>query len=152
MTSLPTDLASFTDAFDAAIAHHVAVVVDGRVIGDGMIKVGDGWAQREAKAQAAGTLAELGWCLAPEVQGRGYGTELVRELLAIAFRGLGLRRVEAGCFAENVPSWRLMEKVGMRRESHAVKESLHRDGTWRDGFLYALLAEEWPAAGGHPPR
>ena len=49
----------------------------------------------------------------------------------------------ANCFAENTPSWRIMERVGMRREAHNVKDSLHRDRGWCDGFVYALLAEEW---------
>ncbi len=56
---------------------------------------------------------------------------------------LGLRRVTAGCFAANEASWRLMERVGMRREIHTVRESLHRSGEWLDGMGYALLADEW---------
>ena len=49
----------------------------------------------------------------------------------------------ANCFAANEPSWRLMERLGMRREAHAVRDSLHRSGEWMDGLTYALLAEEW---------
>ncbi len=41
------------------------------------------------------------------------------------------------------PSWRLMERVGMRRELHAVRESLHRSGRWLDTVGYAILDEEW---------
>ena len=47
------------------------------------------------------------------------------------------------CFADNVPSWRLMERLGMRREEYAVRDSLHRSGEWLDGMTYALLADEW---------
>ncbi len=49
----------------------------------------------------------------------------------------------ANCFAANDASWRLMERVGMRRELHTVRESLHRSGQWPDGMGYALLADEW---------
>lgn len=35
--------------------------------------------------------------------------------------------MKAECFAANEASWRLMERLGMRRETHAVKDSLHRD-------------------------
>jgi hypothetical protein len=35
-----------------------------------------------------------------------------------------------------------MEKVGMRRETHAVDESLHRSGRWLDTVGYAVLAHE----------
>jgi hypothetical protein len=47
-----------------------------------------------------------------------------------------------------------MERVGMRRELYAVRESLHRSGQWLDTVGYALLAEGWAlaatAAGGMP--
>jgi RimJ/RimL family protein N-acetyltransferase len=89
--------------------------------------------------------AEIGWCIDPAVQGQGYATEAVRELIRIAFEELGLRRLVAHCFAANKASWRLMERVGMRREVYTVKESLHRSGEWMDGMSYALLAEEWHA-------
>lgn len=87
--------------------------------------------------------AELGWALHPDQAGQGYATEAVRELIRICFEDLGLRRVTANCFADNEASWRLMERVGMRREQYAVAESLHRSGAWLDGLGYALLADEW---------
>ncbi len=52
----------------------------------------------------------------------------------------------AGCFADNVASWRVMEKVGMRREQHGVRDSWHAELGWIDGYTYGILAEEWPPA------
>lgn len=75
--------------------------------------------------------------------GRGIATALAREALANAFGRLGLRRVQAGCFADNVASWRVLEKLGMRREQHGVKDSFHAELGWIDGYTYTLLAEEW---------
>ena len=49
----------------------------------------------------------------------------------------------ASCFAANTASYRLMERVGMRREAHTVKDALHPSGEWMDGYSYALLADEW---------
>ena len=108
-----------------------------------MLRREDGWAQREVADQARGVQAELGWAFDPAYSGHGYATEAVRELLRYCFEELGLRRVTANCFLDNVSSWRLMERVGMRRELHAVRESLHRSGRWLDGAGYAILAEEW---------
>jgi RimJ/RimL family protein N-acetyltransferase len=54
--------------------------------------------------------------------------------------------VTANCFLDNGTSWRLMERVGMRRELHAVRESLHRSGRWLDTVGYAMLEEEWSPA------
>jgi RimJ/RimL family protein N-acetyltransferase len=51
--------------------------------------------------------------------------------------------VVAGCFAANTASWTLTERVGMRREQHAVADALQRSGRWMDSFGDALLAEEW---------
>lgn len=143
------------DDHDAFIAHETepgrmakTVVVElldapGTVIGDLMISIQDPWSQHEVVEQARGVEAELGWVLSPEHGGRGYATEAVRAAMGICFDGLGLRRVIANCFADNEASWRLMERVGMRREVHTVAESLHRSGRWLDGLGYAMLADEW---------
>ena len=119
---------------------------EGRVVGDLMIRIEDAWAQAEVRDRARASQAELGWVLDPAYGGRGLATEAVAELLRICFEDLGLRRVTALCFADNVPSWRLMERLGMRREAHNLAESLHRTRGWIDGYGYALLAEEWRAA------
>ena len=74
---------------------------------------------------------------------RGYGSEEVHELLRLAFEELGVRRVIASCFTDNIASSRLMERVGMRRETHAIQDALHRSGVWLDPFGYALLATEY---------
>ncbi|GAB2531045.1 GNAT family N-acetyltransferase [Paramicrobacterium agarici] len=116
---------------------------DGAIIGDIMVAIADGWAQDEVRERAQNVQAELGWCLAPSAQGRGFALEAMTEVLRICFADLGLRRVTAGCFADNEPSWRLMERLHMRRENHTVRESLHRTLGWLDGFEYALLADEW---------
>jgi RimJ/RimL family protein N-acetyltransferase len=125
------------------LARTLVVELAGKVVGDLMVTVEDGWAQAEILEQAEHVQAELGWVLDPGHGGRGYASEAVRELIRICFEELGLRRVTANCFADNEASWRLMERVGMRREIHTVRESLHRSGRWLDGLGYALLADEW---------
>jgi RimJ/RimL family protein N-acetyltransferase len=126
-----------------SLAKTVLVELDGVVIGDLMLAVGDAWAQAEVAEQAKGVQASLGWVIDPAHAEHGYATEAVRELIRICFEDLGLRRVTADCFAANEASWRLMERVGMRREAHTIQDSLHRSGAWLDGLAYALLAEEW---------
>lgn len=116
-------------------------------IGDIMIKIGDGWAQLEVADEARGVEAELGWVLDPRHTGRGYATEAIRAVIDTCFGSLGMRRVHAGCFADNEPSWRLMERLGMRREEFSRKTALHRSGEWLDGMNYGILAEEWPLTG-----
>ncbi len=121
------------------------MLLAGEVVGDLMLVVQDSWAQAEVAEQERATNGLLGWAFHPDVSGRGLATEAVAELMRHAFDDLGLRRVAADCFADNEPSWRLMERLGMRREAHHLKNSLHRDHGWMDEYAYALLAEEWRA-------
>ncbi len=128
------------------LSRTLVIELGGVVIGDLYLLVQDAWSQSEVADRARGVEAELGWVLAPSYTGHGYATEAVAELIRVCFEELGLRRVLANCFAENGASWRLMERLGMRRETYTVRESLHRSGEWLDGMTYALLADEWRAA------
>lgn len=148
LSSGTDDLEVFTSEFGAWQTTQLVVEHEGQIIGDLMVRMQDSWSQAEVAHLAAGTGAELGWVFAPSAHGNGFATEAVMELLEIAFEGLGVRRIEAGCFAENVASRRVMEKAGLRLEGIFLGDSLHRDGTWRDGALYALLLEEWQARPG----
>jgi RimJ/RimL family protein N-acetyltransferase len=141
----PRTVEDYRAHFEAAhmLAKTLVLELRGEVVGDLMVTVEDGWAQAEVLEQAQQVQAELGWVLDPGHGGHGYASEAVRELIRLCFEDLGLRRVTANCFLDNDGSWRLMERVGMRRELHAVRESLHRSGRWLDGVGYAILAEEW---------
>ncbi|TXL61385.1 GNAT family N-acetyltransferase [Aeromicrobium terrae] len=145
LTEIPTDLdayrATFTDP--GRLATTVIVELDGTIIGDFMLRVDDAWAQAEVRDQARGTQAELGSVLDPAFHGHGYATEAMRALLRVCFDDLGVRRVTANAFLANEASCRLMERLGMRREHHAVAESLHRSGAWLDTVDYALLSHEF---------
>ena len=145
LTRAPASLEEHRTHFEKpdSLARTVVVELDGEVIGDLMLRVEDAWGQAEVADRARGVQAELGWVLHPDHAGRGYATEALRELIRLCFDELGLRRVTAYCFAANQASWRLMERVGMRREVYTVRDSLHRSGEWLDGMGYALLADEW---------
>jgi RimJ/RimL family protein N-acetyltransferase len=145
ITASPPDLATYRTMFTEPdrLANSIIVEHDGQVIGDLMLRIEDAWAQAEVRAQAHRKQAELGWVLDPARTGRGFATEAVEALLEECFTNLGIRRVIANCFLANTASWRLMDRLGMRREQHAVRDSLHRSGQWLDGLTYAILADEW---------
>jgi RimJ/RimL family protein N-acetyltransferase len=147
MTTASTDREEYRTKFldPARLATTLVIELSGVVIGDLMLAIGDAWSQSEVAAHARGVQAELGWCLDPRHSGRGYATEAVKAMIRLCFEDLAVRRITANCFADNEPSWRLMERLGMRREVHTLRESLHRSGEWLDGVGYALLADEWRA-------
>ena len=86
--------------------------------------------------------AEVGWVFGTRYWGQGYATEAARALMDWSFRTLELHRITAVCDARNVPSYRLMERLGMRREAHHVK-SYFSKGEWTDDLVYAVLKDEW---------
>lgn len=141
------DLGGFAERFASRLDAAVIVELNGEVIGDLLVTIGDAWAQAEVEETAKGTEAELGWVLDPRRGGRGLATEAVDALLGLCFGPIGLRRVTAYCFADNTRSWRMMERLGMRREIIGRQDSLHRSGRWCDSFGYAMLADEWRARG-----
>ena len=89
---------------------------------------------------------EIGWAISSGCQGRGYATEAALALMDFAFGTLGCHRVVATCQPENVASWRVMEKLGMRREAHFRQGLYQESGEWWDEYFYALLADEHVAA------
>ena len=145
MPDLPTsyDAWVLAQGRNGGLDRMVLVLLDDTVIGHLYLHVEDAWAQAEVREQAKSSQAEVGWAFDPAHQGRGYATEAVQELLRLCFEVVGVRRVVALAFADNAPSLRVMEKVGMRREALMVRESLHRELGWVDGVSYGLLADEW---------
>ncbi len=105
---------------------------DGRMLGDIAFVV------KGADAQQA----ELGLTLARAEQGQGYGTEAVRRLLDYLLCELKLHRVFANCDVENPAAFRVLERIGMRREAHFV-ENLWFKGGWASEYWYAILDREW---------
>jgi ribosomal-protein-alanine N-acetyltransferase len=90
--------------------------------------------------------AMLGWILHRDYWKRGLMPEAASALLGFGFGKLGLHRIYAICNAENYGSYRVMEKIGMRREAHFIKNRYGRAGEaekWYDEYHYAILSEEW---------
>jgi [ribosomal protein S5]-alanine N-acetyltransferase len=90
--------------------------------------------------------AEIAWELHRNYWKKGYGTEIGKTLLKLAFENLNIRRIIADCNVFNRGSYRIMELIGMRREAHFVKSyrgnsALNHD--WCDKYQYAILRDEW---------
>lgn len=86
--------------------------------------------------------AELGYIFHPDFHGKGYATEACQAVLEVAFDVYDLHRVYAECDVLNPPSFKLMERLGMRREAHFL-ENMWFKGQWSDSYVYAILQSEW---------
>ncbi|HVF03805.1 MAG TPA: GNAT family protein [Frankiaceae bacterium] len=85
----------------------------------------------------------LGYWIDGRYAGRGITPTAVALLTDHCFGPAKLHRVEANVRPENVPSRRVVEKLGFREEG-LRERYLHIDGAYRDHLCYALTAEEAP--------
>ena len=91
---------------------------------------------------------ELGYVFNKAYQGHGYATESIKGLLEYAFKELDVRRIIAMCNPENERSWKLLERLNMRREGMLLKNiyfktDINGNPIWLDTFEYAILKSEW---------
>lgn len=86
--------------------------------------------------------AVIGYSMARQYWGNGYAFEAVSRLMTLLFDDLHLHRVVAECDVRNVHSWKLLEKLGFRREAHLV-ENIFFKGSYGSEYHYAILEREW---------
>ena len=97
---------------------------------------------------------ELGYRLRTSAWGKGYGTEGSRALIRKGFTELGMRRVFATTYEENIASRRVMEKAGLTlvrtyrfTAADLAAQSIGQgasDGLWEgDEVEYALEKADW---------
>jgi aminoglycoside 6'-N-acetyltransferase len=81
--------------------------------------------------------------VAARFQGRGIGTDALRAVLTYLVDDLGHHRVIIDPAVENARAIHVYEKLGFRRVGVMRRYERAADGTWRDGLLMELLAEEF---------
>ncbi|WP_335871787.1 GNAT family N-acetyltransferase [Bacillus sp. 2205SS5-2] len=81
---------------------------------------------------------EVGWVFNPNYHQRGYATEAAKAILDFGFKKMNLHRIIATCQPENIPSYRVMENAGMRREGY-FKKCIPNGNEWWDEYYYSIL-------------
>ena len=85
----------------------------------------------------------LGYWIDRRVAGRGMASLAVALVCDHAFGVADLHRVQADIRPENLPSQRLVERLGFTAEG-LLRRYLDIDGDWRDHLTFSLLAEDAP--------
>ena len=106
-----------------------AIVVDGAAVGGTGLELGTDVFRRSG---------EVGYWLGPPFWGRGIATEALRAVTDYAFTTLDICRLEAGVFAWNPASARVLEKVGYVLEGRS-RLAVTKAGRTGDRLLYALV-------------
>lgn len=91
---------------------------------------------------------ELGYVFNSNYQGNGFATEAASALINDLFVHHNAHRIIAFCNPLNVASWKLLERLHMRREGHLVKNTWFfkdKNGNpiWQDTYEYGIIKEEW---------
>ena len=111
-----------------------AVVLDGELVG-----------QLTVANVVRGALhgASVGYWVSEHVAGQGVMPTALALVVDHCFGAVGLHRLEASIRPENVPSRRLVEKLGFREEG-LHQRFLWIDEGWRDHLCFAVTAEDVP--------
>jgi RimJ/RimL family protein N-acetyltransferase len=146
----PQTIAQIADAFDRMATTEVdgalpfalvALKGEGTLIGKcGLAPIANDAAPAPLKGQV-----QVGWTLRADYWGHGYASEAAEAALALAFERYGVATLYGQTSERNVPSWRLMERLGMRRrfelDYHDPEFAPHDNPT----VVYSLDAAEWRA-------
>jgi aminoglycoside 6'-N-acetyltransferase len=109
------------------------IEVDGAVVG---------WIQWQAEEDPDYRHASIDVYVDPAYHGRGVGTDAVRTVARHLFTEHGHHRIEIDPAADNVAAIRSYTKVGFRPVGITRRSERGPDGTWHDGLLMDLLAED----------
>jgi ribosomal-protein-alanine N-acetyltransferase len=87
--------------------------------------------------------AWVGYWVASRLTSAGVATAAVALVVDHCFAAAGLHRLEATVRPENLPSLRVLEKLGFRQEG-VFQRYLDVAGAWRDHLCFALTVEDIP--------
>ncbi|MFC2070275.1 GNAT family N-acetyltransferase [Chloroflexota bacterium] len=120
----------------AGLLQIFAVVFEGKVIGEIALNQRDEDRPNE-RVELAYTLSRQHW-------GNGLMTEAARAVMNWAFQTYSFNRLFAWCDPRNIGSWRVLEKLGMKREGQ-LRSHMKWNGEFRDQLYYGILRGEWKA-------
>lgn len=83
--------------------------------------------------------AELGYALSSEsAKRKGYMSEVAPLIVQYGFEKMELIRIEALVGTQNIPSLKIIERLGFEKEG-LMKQHYYRDGVMEDSIIFSLL-------------
>ena len=84
---------------------------------------------------------EIGWLLRPDRRNQGIATGAAQMLTEYGFEKLHATKLTAHCDCRNVPSEKVMQKLGMKRTGEPGKRIYPRTGQQAFEYTYERMAE-----------
>lgn len=119
----------------------IALRADGTLLG----KCGLARIETPVAPDALRGQVQIGWTLRSDYWGRGYAREAAEAMLALAFERMRLATVFSQTSESNLASWRLMERLGMRRCTHFDYPDADYPPEDNPTIVYRLDAADWRA-------
>lgn len=94
---------------------------------------------------SSGRIATVGYTFSSEYQHMGYATEALIGLIGYLFNERGVERVQAKVIPDNLPSIRLLERVGMKREA-LLRRGVFCKTACVDVYIYSVFRKEFERA------
>ncbi len=86
--------------------------------------------------------AEIGYQIVTDHWKKGYAFEALKAIIQFGFEQMGVHSIEANINPANVPSIKLIEKLGFVQEAY-FKENFYFNGKFLDSNIYSLLVTKW---------
>lgn len=88
---------------------------------------------------------EIGWRIASKHWNKGYATEAAHAVLNYAFEKLALNEVVSFTAAPNIPSQRVMQKIGLEHDktNDFAHPKLAKDNWLSEHLLYRATKDSW---------
>jgi RimJ/RimL family protein N-acetyltransferase len=81
---------------------------------------------------------EILWRLIPAVHNKGYCTEAARTCLEWGFKEKGFKEIYSFAYPKNIASWKVMEKIGMKREGEFEHPMVQEGHELRKHLVYRI--------------
>ena len=127
-------LSGAEEVYKSLETYYWAIVekVSGKVIGE---IYADDFSNRNNRCEVSWKIGSRFWSL-------GYTTEAAQTVLQFLLKEVGVHRIQAKCCVKNIASERVMQKLGMQKESILKDYFLGKDGHYEDVVMYSLLNAE----------
>jgi RimJ/RimL family protein N-acetyltransferase len=90
---------------------------------------------------------EIGYIFNKEFHGKGFATEAVKAIIENGFFEKDVHKIIAHCNPKNISSWKLLERIRMKREGKLRKniyfvKDKNGEPIWQDTYEYGILKED----------
>ena len=130
--SKPEDAYNYLKTIEPLNEPSYLIQVDGKIVG------GHGFVGFNERYK----VAEIGYWLAPQFNGRGYVTRGIKYLEDLAFGQLGINRMQIQIDVNNVKSQAVAVRAGYKKEG-VLRQAYVLRGVPCDLIVYSKLKSEW---------